>query len=307
MVLDAESRINESDRLSKLYQEYAKFYEIPNGTDLVNITEDLLKSPLVTDKCKKFIQLSNRSIYIFVYPSDGLKIKGILSFLPIPEKHPFLVLLRGGNRIFGLFNPGNDLICTGDCTVISSVYRGGVSEGKDEFGGNDVNDVKNLIDFIPILEAKLNLKFQRKKMYMLGASRGGMQMFLALTRYPELQSRFKKVVSLSGLLDMRQNLASRKDMKKMFIEDFGLIKGNEEEWINWRDPLLMASKIDINLPILIVQGTKDNRIALIEGYHMRDKLQEQGNPVTYLEIEGGSHCLSNDPDRMTKILSWLLN
>ena len=136
-----------------------------------------------------------------------------------------------------------------------SAYCWGASEGEDEYGGQDVNDVKNLIDFIPHLEQRLNAIFQKEKMHFLGGSRGGMQMFLALVRFPELQTRVAKIVSLSGMLDMCQCLATRPDMKTMFIKELGLVENvneDEEEWINERAPLLAADKIDPNLLILII-------------------------------------------------------
>ncbi len=279
---------------------------MPADVDLKDITEEVLSSPYVKEAQKKCILNHQRRLVVFTYPSDGLKIKGLISFVPDPQNHPLLVFLRGGNRIFGIPNPANPLLCLEQYTVIATLYRGGVSEGTDEFGGNDVNDVKNLIDFMPELENKLNIQFLNKKKFMLGGSRGGMQMFLALARFPELQASFSKIISLSGLLDMRQCMAFRPEMEDMFIKDFGLVKGvNEEEWINKRDPLLTADRILPKLPILIIQGTHDKRVSLEDGHHMVDKLQNNGNQVSYWEIEGADHCLNNIEEREELILNWL--
>ncbi len=304
--LNEKNREEESEKLEKLFSEYAKFYALPDDVDLLDITEVLLKSPFVKDSQKQTIQNFNRRIFVFIYPSDGLKIKGLISFVPDPQNHPSLVFLRGGNRIFGIQNPASDLMCLGQYTVISTTYRDGVSEGTDEFGGDDVNDVKNLMDFIPHLKNKLGVNFQNQKTFLLGGSRGGMQMFLALGRFPELQTRFTKIISLSGLLDMRDCIASRSDMEEMFISDFGLEKGvNEEEWINKRDPILTVNHISKQLPILIIQGTHDNRVSLQEGYNMVNKLQLTSHNVTYWEINNGEHCLSNLTNRTKLILDWL--
>lgn len=304
--LDEESRKLDTENLKKLYCEYAKFYEMPSDAEMRDITEELLKSPYVKDAQKLAIKNFNRRILVFTYPSDEFKIKGLISFVPEPQDNPLIVFLRGGNRIFGVVNPGSDLMCPEKYTVISTMYRGGVSEGSDEFGGNDVNDVKNLINFIPELENKIGLKFQNQKMYLLGNSRGAMQMFLSLSRFPELQARFSKIVSLSGILNMHQFIASRPEMEEIFIKDFGLEKEvNEEEWISKRNPLLTVNHINQHLPILIIQGKDDNRVSLEEGYNMFYKLQSAGNNVTYLEIEGGKHCLLNITDRAKLILNWL--
>lgn len=301
-----ENLKKESEKLMESFSEYAKFYAMPSDVEMQDVTAELLKSPYVKEAQKEAIKNFNRRVLIFVYPSDGFRIKGLISFVPEPQNHPTLVFLRGGNRIFGVLNPGSDLVCFERYTVISTMYRGGVSEGLDEFGGNDVSDVKNLIDFIPDLERKIGINFQNKKMFLLGGSRGGMQMFLALARFPELQNRFSKVVSLSGMLDMHQCIASRSDMKEMFVKDFGLEKRvNEDAWIDKRDPLLTVDQISSQLPILIVQGTDDNRVSLEEGYKMVSKLKSAGNNVCYLEVEGGTHCLKNIDDRVKLISNWL--
>lgn len=300
------SLAEEEERLMKLYREYAKFYEMPDSVDMRDITQEVLQSPFVQDAQKQSIQDFNRRILVFTYPSDGLKIKGLVSFVPDPQNHPLLVFLRGGTGIFGVVNPGSDLVCPEQYTVISTIYRGGVSEGKDEYGGDDVNDVENLIRFIPELENKLGLSFQNKESFLLGSSRGGMQMFLALACFPDLQNRFSKVISLCGLLDMRECIAARPDMEDFFTKEFGLKKGiNDDEWIDKRNPILTVSHIIQELPILIIQGTDDHRVTLQEGYNMVNTLQSAGKNVTYLEVEGGKHCLNNFPDRMQLILNWI--
>lgn len=304
---EEEERLRlESQRIYERSLQIAKFYELPAGQDLKEITAELLESPLISEMSKDNIRAFDRRIFLFSYPSDGLQIKGIVSFVPNPQDQPMLVVLRGGNRIFGLLNPASDLICAGQYTVLATAYRGGVSEGVDEFGGRDVNDVKQLMDYLPELEQKLHLSLQNENMFLLGGSRGGMEMFLTLGRFPELQNRFKKVVSLSGLLDMQACIAGRRDMKEMFIADFGLIENvNEELWMAERNPILTADKMRTDLPILIIQGTQDNRVGLEEGYHMVSQLQAHGCAVTYWEIEGAEHCLINIDDRVPQILQWL--
>lgn len=300
---------DETERMMKVFKKLAKLYEPPSNqkdAHIWEITQKILRNPYVEDNQKIIIQASKRRFFVFTYPSDGLKVKGLISFVPHPESYPTLFVLRGGNRIFGLLNPSTDLFCVRNYTTISTLYRDGVSEGIDEYGGQDVNDVKNLIEFLPQLEKNLSIHFQRDKMDMIGCSRGGMQLFLTLARFPKLRKVLKKVVSLSGLLDLQHCIHSRQDMKKMFEDDFGLKAGiNEEEWLKNRDPLNVADKIDRTLPILIIQGTEDIRVDLIEGYRMMKRLLKNGCQVTYWEIQGANHCLDNIKDRMLRIVEWL--
>ena len=303
---DEEARKIEAEEMLERSKQVATLYELPEGTDLLEITDKVLKHSLTLDSQKELIISTGRRIFLFIYPSDELKIKGVISFLPQPEFNPLLVVLRGGNKEFAVLHPSSKLLTPSNYTTITTTYRDGFSEGSDEFGGADVNDVKNLMNYIPILESQLSEKFSEQKKYILGTSRGGMQMFLSLARFPELQTYFSKAISLSGLLDMEEAIESRRDMKEMFIEAFGLIEGvNEEDWISYRNPILAAEKIDPNLPIYIIQGTDDNRVSLNEGYHMVEKLQLLGNHVEYLEVEGGTHCLGNREDYMDIILDFV--
>ncbi len=297
-ITDDSARILERSRL------LVQFYELQDGVDLIEITDQIMESPIILDSRKELFRTYGRRTFVFSYPSDGLKVKALISFVESPENNPTMVFLRGGNRIFGITSPGSDIMTFENYTVLASTYRDGVSEGTDEFGGKDVNDVKALVDYIPELERKLAIHIQQERMYLMGGSRGGMQMFLALARFPELQSRLAKVVSLSGILDIRQTMAVREDMWQMFVDDFGYVEG-DEEWINYRNPLLAADTIMAGLPILIVQGTDDIRVTLDEGYHMVDKLQASGCDATYWEFDGGDHCLGNKPDYLKLIAAWL--
>ncbi len=300
-LLDEESRA--AEERAKII---AEFYQLPEGEDIADITSQLLESSFITKESKESILASNRKIFVFEYPSDGFKVKGTISVVATPSEHPILLNLRGGNRTFGMPNPGGDIAVARNYTVISSVYRGGISEGTDEFGGAEVNDVENLLKYIPVLEEKIGEKIQNDKLFILGSSRGGMEMFLALARSPELQQKTTKIISLSGLSDLRLTMIDRPDMREMFIEDFGLVPGeNEEEWINERDPMVAVDKIRKDLPILIVAGTDDIRVELPETYNLVQKLTETGHNVEYIEVPGGDHCLANQKDRLKLLLDWL--
>jgi len=303
----AESLAKENKEIADFSQKISQFYQLSTNEKWRDITKEILESPLTHEPAKKAIQEHQRRIIVFIYPSDGLKIKGFLSYTPHPETHPLIILYRWGNRQFALMNPGLDLATFGEYTVISSTLRGGVSEGKDEFGGKDVNDMKNLIEFIPDLARELNIDLDPHCTFMIGPSRGGLEMFQTLARYPEIQNRVTKIVAFSAILDLHQQIQDRPDdMKSMFVKDFGMDPKNPESWINARDPLKTVTRIKKSLPILIVQGTKDPRINLKEGYHMIDALKKAGHTaVNYWEVPGGNHVLSNTPQAMKTISQWL--
>lgn len=301
-----EERLEEESKaILERSKRIAQFYSLEEDEEWKEITAAILQSNETKEAIKQLIVRTGRRFFLFKYPSDGLQVKGTLSFVPDSLENPLLIFLRGGNRMFALPHPATDLTCMRNYTVIATTYRGGVSEGTDEFGGNDVRDVENLVEYFPVLQKKLGIQFAPKKRFMLGSSRGGMEMFLSLKRSPFLQAQITKVASLSGLLDMRECINDREDMKRMFIEDFGLVPGkNEEEWIQYREPAFSAPYLRKDLPILILQGTDDLRTGLKEGHRLLKGLEENGNCVTYIEVIGGDHCLTNQPHRAEIIADW---
>lgn len=302
-----ETLQSETEQIWQRSRKLAKeFYELPKGVNFLDITDNILCSENIKDESKQTILKQNRRIALFTYPSDGLQIKALVSYVPHAQKQKTLVVLRGGNKIFGIPNPAEyPFMLSENYTVLLTTYRGGVSQGTDEYGGDDVNDVKNLVESIPAIAQKIDTPISSDRIYLIGLSRGGMEMFLALERFPEIQSRLAKVVSLSGLLDMRLNIEERSDLKTLYSEEFNYIEGvNSEEWVNRRDPTLAIGSIRKDLPILIIQGTSDIRTKLEHGYHMMGKLTANGNSVKYLEIAGGNHCLRNCPDRDKIIFDW---
>ena len=90
------------------------------------------------------------------YLSDGLRIKGYVLTPAEAGKHPCIIFNRGGNPTLDSLTRESMIrgrmarLASAGYFIAASHYRqGGGSEGKDEYGGNDVHDVLNLI---PLLE-----------------------------------------------------------------------------------------------------------------------------------------------------------
>lgn len=297
----------ENQRIQDDSDAIQKLYELGKDENWRDITQEVLASSDTSSESQESINTWHRRIIVFKYPSDGLWIKGFLSYTPNPAYHPLLILYRWGNMNFALMNPGVDFATYRNYTVVSSSLRGGVSEGKDEFGGADVDDMKNLMEYLPKLSKELGIELHPPCVFMLGPSRGGLEMFLTLARFPELQNHVNKIVSVSGILDLHRLIQDRPDdMKKLFMNQFGLESGTKgEAWIAKRDPINTVPFLKKSLPILIVQGTADNRVNLAEGHHMVKKLEANRNQVDYWEIPGGNHALMNTPHIMSSIARWL--
>ncbi|MEN8237033.1 MAG: prolyl oligopeptidase family serine peptidase [Pseudomonadota bacterium] len=290
-------------KLKQLSAKLTSFFDLQPEEDLKEVTNKILSSSIIEANIKETIKIYNRKIYIFKYPSDGLSIIGFINYAP-EQGDKLMMILRGGNRKFGILNPASDLTCYKDYAIIGTLYRGGLSEGVDEFGGADVKDAKNLLSFVPTLEKKLNAKLMNRTKFLIGGSRGGMQIFLFLQRYPKMQTYFHKVVGLSGLYDLTLLQNDRPEMIKMFKRDFGLTNDNAKEWFIYRSPINHINQISSKLPILLIEGTRDIRAAKDDGKNMFAQLQAQGKDVTFKEFIA-EHCLSDMPERMDVIAKWL--
>ena len=94
----------------------------------------------------EFGYLGGIEVSRIIYASDGLRIAGFLLAPPGPGPFPCLIYNRGGNREFGSIDDRVVvnllyLIASWDYLDVASQYRGACgSEGRDEFGGADVDD-----------------------------------------------------------------------------------------------------------------------------------------------------------------------
>lgn len=302
-----ENRRQESAAIYQRGLETVKLYELQNATSAKNITQAVLQNKTTPAFLKQAIQQKQRQIYLFEYPSGPFQVKGFLSLAKDYEHQPLLVYLRGGNKIFGLPNPAI-LSDFGDFTILATTYRGGVSEGADEFGGDDVYDVINLVAFLPQLQEMMNLTLPKEPIYMLGESRGALQMLLALNRSPWLQSQVTAAIAMTGLLDMASTIADRADMKAMFIKSFDMPSDPQQQnhWVNRRNPVENLDQMSPALPLLITQGGQDSRVCLSEGYQLITALKKRGfQDVWYWEEPQAEHCFRNIESVHSHLIDWL--
>jgi dipeptidyl aminopeptidase/acylaminoacyl peptidase len=238
------------------------------------------------------------------YSSDGLRIVAYL-LTPVKEgKYPCVIFNHGGNPSFNSLNRDsfvrgrNALLASSGYVVIASQFREHAgSEGHDEFGGHDVDDVLNLL---PLLEQVPSCDASRIGMY--GVSRGGLMTYRALTQ----TDRIRAAVVMAGLADLPLNLKSRGadmlDVYKQFIPNF---EANQAKALADRSAVQWADKLNVTTPILIFQGTADWRVLPEEGLEMAHALITAKHPVRFVMFEGGSHGLPEFKDEVDRqVLNW---
>jgi dipeptidyl aminopeptidase/acylaminoacyl peptidase len=237
------------------------------------------------------------------YISDGLRIRG---FLAAPRKegsYPAIVLNRGGNREFGRLTRAQGLVlarmAAWGYVVVASNYRGCCgSEGTDEFGGADVDDVLSLL---PLLDAMPNVDGSR--IGMRGWSRGGMMTYIALTK----TSRIRAAVVGGGPADLFASLDDRPEMGTRVYEE--LIPGykesaaSREAALRARSMVRWPENLHKQTPILILHGGADWRVSPAEAFQAAQSLLRVKHPFRLVLFEGGDHGLTEhaaEVDRLTR-------
>lgn len=233
----------------------------------------------------------------FVYDVDGVKAVGYL-ILPkaAPAKSlPVLVYNRGGNGKTGALLFPNAVgqlmpLAAQGYAVFASNYRGEHNQlklppeqvGKDEFGGTEVADVlafKTMLTKVPAVNPA--------HVAMMGHSRGGMQTWLAAKQWPELDA----LVIIAGMTDLEADLQHRPDMEKVYQVRIPDYANNKTAALQQRSVSHFLPQIRADLPVMIVHGDKDERVAVGNATLIAKLLAERKQPHELVIVPGGDHSL----------------
>ncbi len=238
------------------------------------------------------------------YLSDGLRVKGYLSAPRQGTNLPCVIWNRGGNREFGAINDTNAVSHLGRMAswgyiVVASQYRGNAGgDGKEEFGGADVNDVLNLLPLLGSLR-----QADSSRVGMCGYSRGGMMTYLALARTDKISAA---VVGF-GLSDAFDTVSCRPEMETNvlaeLVPDF---KEKRETILESRSAIRWVEKLSKNTPILLMHGTADWRVNPMQAIQMATALYQHKHPVRFVLFEGAAHGLGEFKEEVNRITKdWL--
>jgi dipeptidyl aminopeptidase/acylaminoacyl peptidase len=220
------------------------------------------------------------------YLSDGLKVKGYISYpLDKSKKYPCIIWNRGGIGNKGAIDSFTARGIFGQLArwgyvVLATQYRGNDGgEGMDEFAGNDVYDVLNLIPLADEIE-----NADTNKWGIEGWSRGAMMTYLTLLKNPNFRcavlvggiSDFKNYVETNqGRIIAYKNIIGEKDFKKILEE---------------RTILNLVNKLP-NIPYLIIHGKSDETVPVEQSILIAEKLKELNYDYKLVLFEQGDHYL----------------
>ncbi|MFK8055201.1 MAG: alpha/beta hydrolase family protein [Saprospiraceae bacterium] len=260
-----------------------------------------------TEFKKHLAFFANVDMYEVTYLSDGLKIQ---SFAAVPKaagEHPVIIYNRGGNRDFGALQLLREKykypaayqfskLANEGYVVIGCNYRGcGDSEGEDEFGGRDVNDVLNLIEAVKEIP-----KADETRIGMYGWSRGGMMTYLTLPRTTSIKA------AVVGGAPSDKRIIERPDMEtNVYAELIPKYWDNKEAELKKRSAVLFADKFPADVPILILHGDADVKVKSAHAENMALAFDKYGIPYRLKIFEGGDHGLSQfRAERDQDVLDW---
>ncbi len=257
----------------------------------------IIKIVMQNGKLKdKYHYLNDVQIEKITYESDGLKVKGYLVQPKNTGKFPCIIYNRGGNQEFGKLTPKKAVfilarVASWGYVVAASQYRGNDGgEGKEEFGGKDVDDVLNLI---PLFEHLKNT--DTSKMGLYGWSRGGMMTYLSLTR----TNKFKAAVVGGGASDLRKVMETRKDtFETVYYDNIPNYAKDKADALNSRSAINQVENICKTTPILMLHGTADWRIVPEMALDLSKAFIKNKIPHRLVLFEGGNHGLSEFNDEV---------
>lgn len=238
--------------------------------------------------------------YKFTYISDGYKVKAYISIpLAIVEnqsKGKCILYNRGGNSKIALLEDKDTarLCAATNRIVIASQYRGaGGGEGKDEFGGSDLNDVVTLID---LCESQFTF-VDMNDFCVAGVSRGGMMSYM-LSRQDD---RVKRIIAISAVSDLFKAYEEREDMQKVLYNYIGATPEQAPNEYQNRSAFYWADEITV--PILIIHSKYDEQVSFAQAEDLYKKLKQTNTEVSFVVRDDGVHGLSKDDNKV--ILNWL--
>jgi dienelactone hydrolase len=231
---------------------------------------------------------------------DGLD---LVSYLTLPKasdaKVPLVVHVHGGpaaRDVWG-FNPDHQWLADRGYAVLSVNYRGSAGFGRTfhnagnrEWGGRMHDDVIDGVEW-----AIAQGIADPARVGIMGASFGGYEVLVAMTRDPDRFACGVDLFGLSNLVGMVGNVPPqfRAPMVRM-IGDPSTADGLAD--LTRRSPVFAADKV--KKPLLIAQGVNDPRVRQTESDQFVGQLRARNVPVIYAVFADEGHGFRRADNRL---------
>jgi dipeptidyl aminopeptidase/acylaminoacyl peptidase len=262
-----------------------------NGTLIdsrsVAIPDNILSMSRRSMTAEDFAQFSAVQMHELTYWSEGLRIKAYLGLpLATEEKMPALIFNAGGTGERGALSTMTAAATVGlyaswGYVTLASQYRGrGGSEGKEEWGAGDVDDVMNALTLLQSFNY-----VDTSRIGIIGGSRGGMMALQMLTR----TDIFKAAVTFGAPTYF---LGLPKDAYIMSLAEKFLPEPFSEEELRKRSVAFFTEQFCKTTPLLVLHGSGDRRVEADHAYRLGDGLQKSLHPYKLIIYDNADHVLA---------------
>lgn len=222
----------------------------------------------------------------FSYQSGGHEVTGfIVRPARVAGRRPVLIWSRGGignvrqseaayAQMAGFARQGY--------IVVGSNLRGSAgSEGQDEFGGAEVEDLLALAPLVRTLPDA-----DPRAWYGIGFSRGGTMLYRAVAEGLPLRA----FVTMGGVTNFTRTIQERPPIEQLFrrmMPDFEAERANgfcRRSATCWPERL--------TAPLLLIHGGSDESVALAQAIELAAGLERARRPYRMLVVGGGNHELA---------------
>ncbi|MBK6264019.1 prolyl oligopeptidase family serine peptidase [Marivirga sp. S37H4] len=271
-----------------------------NGSNILLHSVDYQNAPIakrIKHHPENYTYLDQVEIHSMAYNSDSLMISGFMVQPKKPGKYPVIIFNRGGNQELGrlLIASAVEIMApfaAEGFVVVASNYRGNSgSEGKEEFGGADVNDILNLIKHLGEIP-----KADTANIALLGISRGGMMNYLTLKKYQG--SNIKAVASIGGVSDLGVTMQYHPEIEEVCKELIPDFNQQREESIIQRSANYWPQLLP-KIPYLIFHSKTDKHVHFSQAEILADSLKKHHYSVDFHLFEDDTHGLTANREYVT--------
>jgi len=234
----------------------------------------------------------------FIYKArDGLEIE---AFLTIPNGYeaknlPAIVFPHGGPISYDDqgFDYWAQFFANRGYAVFQMNFRGSSGYGYDFMQAGLQNWGKAMQDDVEdgVRELIKQGHVDEDSICIAGASYGGYAALMGAVKTPDL---YQCAISFAGVTDVSMLLKHSRNYINYEVAKEQI--GSKYKELKAVSPVNYAENIDI--PVLLIHGTKDNSVRVDHSRKMKRRLQKAGKSVEYIELKNSGHYLLNNQHRL---------
>ncbi len=219
----------------------------------------------------------------------------------VNSKLPCIIWNRGGSKERGAIDRFTAVGMFGQMAswgfvVFASSYRATFNrEMEDDFGGDEVRDILNLMEIangIPFADTS--------RWAMEGWSRGGMMTYLALRERHDI----KAAITLGGITDVVECCESVPRIQATLQH---LIEREGPEVLHSRSAIHFADRLPRDCKYLIIHGAKDDVVPPLQSIKISEKFLDLGLHFRLVLLEEADHYLKGKRKEIDTLRrEWLL-